>query len=82
MNRRMKVALIGGALRGLACVAGAYIRFGLTASPVFVFSLWYHRVIIGLVVCAPWTAIDRSKALIKGAPGTLGFSYFLQLYGI
>lgn len=33
MNRRMKIALIGGALLGLICVAGAYIRSGMSASP-------------------------------------------------
>lgn len=67
MKRRMKVALIGGALLGLICVAGAYVRSGFTASPEFVFSLWYNRVIIGLAVGAPWTATDRKKALLRGA---------------
>ncbi len=67
MKKRMKVALIGGALLGLVCVVGASIRSGFTASPVFVFSLWYNRVIIGLVVGAPWGVTVRSKALIRGA---------------
>ena len=67
MIRRMKVALIGGALLGFVCVVGAYIRSGFTASPVFVFSLWYNRVIIGLAVGAPWTVTNRSKALLRGA---------------
>lgn len=67
MKKRMKVALIGGALLGLICVAGAYVRSGFTASPVFVFSLWYNRVIIGLAVGAPWTVTSRSKSLLRGA---------------
>ena len=67
MNRRMKEALIGGALLGIVCVVGAYIRSGSNASPVFVFSLWYNRVIIGLAVGAPWKATNRSKALLRGA---------------
>ena len=67
MNRRMKEALIGGALLGIICVVGAYIRSGSTASPVFVFSLWYNRVIIGLAVGAPWIETSRSKALLRGA---------------
>jgi uncharacterized membrane protein len=67
MNRRLKVALIGGALLGLICVVGAYIRSGFTASPVFVFSLWYNRVIIGLAVGAPWNKTSRSRGLIRGA---------------
>jgi uncharacterized membrane protein len=67
MNKRMKVALIGGALLGLVCVAGASVRSGFIASPVFVFSLWYNRVIIGLAVGAPWAATSRNKALLRGA---------------
>ena len=67
MNRRMKEALIGGALLGIVCVVGAYIRSGATASPVFVFSLWYNRVIIGLAVGAPWKETSKSKALLRGA---------------
>jgi uncharacterized membrane protein len=67
MNRRMKEALIGGALLGIVCVVGAYIRSGSSASPIFVFSLWYNRVIIGLAVGAPWKATSRSKALLRGA---------------
>lgn len=63
----MKVALIGGALLGLICVVGAYVRSGFTASPDFVFSLWYNRVILGLIVGAPWIATDRRPALLRGA---------------
>jgi uncharacterized membrane protein len=67
MNRRMKEALIGGALLGIVCVVGAYIRSGSTATPGFVFSLWYNRVIIGLIVGAPWKERSRSQALLRGA---------------
>ena len=67
MTKRMKEALIGGALLGIVCVVGAYIRSGSTASPIFVFSLWYNRVIIGLAVGAPWKATNQSKALLRGA---------------
>jgi len=63
----MKEALIGGALLGIVCVVGAYIRSGSTASPGFVFSLWYNRVIIGLAVGAPWKERSRSQALLRGA---------------
>ena len=67
MNKRLKEALIGGALLGIVCVVGAYIRSGFSASPVFVFSLWYNRVIIGLVIGAPWPVTTKSKALLRGA---------------
>jgi uncharacterized membrane protein len=67
MNKRLKEALIGGAVLGIVCVVGAYIRSGSSASPIFVFSLWYNRVIIGLTVGAPWKSTSRSKALLRGA---------------
>ena len=67
MNRRLKEALIGSTLLGIICVVGAYLRSGSTASPMFVFSLWYNRVMIGLAVGAPWNETIRSKALLRGA---------------
>lgn len=75
MNKRMKTALIGGALLGLVCVAGAYVRSGFSASPIFVFSLWYNRVIIGLAVGAPWPSAGRRKALLRGAVLGLAVSF-------
>lgn len=67
MNKRMQTAIIGGALLGLLCIVGAYVRSGYTASPGFIFSLWYNRVLLGLVVGAPWAAVVRKKALLRGA---------------
>jgi len=67
MKRRMIESLIGGVLLGLVCVIGAYVRSGFTASMTFVFSLWYNRVILGLLVGAPWPKVSRNKALLRGA---------------
>ena len=67
MNKRLKIGLVGGALLGIVCVVGAYIRSGFSASPVFVFSLWYNRVIMGLVIGAPWQGTTTGKALLRGA---------------
>ena len=67
MNKRLKLGLIGGALLGIVCVVGAFVRSGFSASPVFVFSLWYNRVILGLVIGAPWQVTTKNKALLRGA---------------
>jgi len=75
MDKRLKEALIGGALLGVVCVVGAYLRSGGTASPIFVFSLWYNRVIIGLAVGAPWKATTRTKAILRGAVIGLAVSF-------
>jgi len=67
MTKRLKLALIGGAVLGVICVVGAYLRSGSSASPVFIASLWYNRVIIGLAIGAPWDTTSKSKALLRGA---------------
>ncbi len=67
MKKRLIAGLIGGALLGLICVAGAYVRSGYTASFAVVFSLWYNRVVMGLVIGAPWRKINRGKSLLRGA---------------
>ena len=74
----MKEALIGGALLGIICVVGAYIRSGSAALPVLEFSLWYNRVIIGPAVGAPWNETSRSKSLLRGA--ILGLLIFFAFY--
>lgn len=78
MTKRMKTALMGGALLGLVCVVGASIRSGFTASPSFVFALWYNRVIIGLAVGAPWGNSGRYNALLRG--GLLGLMVSFAFY--
>lgn len=67
MTKRLKLALIGGAVLGIFCVVGAYLRSGGTASPTFIFALWFNRVIIGLAVGAPWNTTNKSKNLLRGA---------------
>lgn len=67
MKKRLIQGLIGGAVLGLFCVIGACIRSGMTASPDFVFSLWYNRMILGLVIGAPWPEVMRGKAIARGA---------------
>jgi len=67
MSNRLKSALLGGAILGLVCVVGGYLRSGGTAAPTFIFALWFNRVIMGLVIGAPWPAAARNKALLRGA---------------
>lgn len=69
------MALIGGAILGIVCVIGAYVRSNFTASPVFVFSLWYNRVILGLIVGAPWEKTNQTHALLRGAGVGLAVSF-------
>lgn len=78
MSKRMKTSLIGGVLLGVVCVVGAYARSGFSASPIFIFSLWYNRVILGLVIGAPWNKSTKKKAILRG--GLLGLMVSFAFY--
>ena len=78
MNKRLVQSLIGGVLLGIVCVIGASVRSGFTASPIFVFALWYNRVIIGLTIGAPWPKTSRNQALLRG--GVIGLMVSFAFY--
>ena len=78
MKKRLVESLLGGVLLGIVCVVGAYVRSDFTASPDFVFSLWYNRVIIGLVIGAPWATLSKRNELIRG--GLLGLLVSFAFY--
>lgn len=78
MEKRLKKGLVGGGVLGIICVIGAYVRSGFTATASSVFALWYNRVIIGLVVGAPWAKREKKQTMVRG--GLLGllvsFAYY------
>lgn len=78
MNKRLVQSLIGGVLLGIVCVVGASVRSGFTASPTFIFALWYNRVIIGLAIGAPWPKTSRIHALLRG--GVIGLMVSFAFY--
>ena len=67
MKKRLITGLIGGALLGLICVAGAAIRSGFTASPADIFSLWYNRLLMGIVIGLFPVRKSLPSAIIRGA---------------
>ena len=67
MKKRMLKSLIAGAILGIFCIIGAYARSGNTATYGELFSLWYNRIIIGLVIGAPWVTTTKIKSLLRGA---------------
>lgn len=67
MTKRLKHGLVLASLLGLACVLGAYFRSNGTADAQFIFSLWYNRLLIGLVIGAPWPMKSRTPSLVRGA---------------
>jgi len=65
MNKRLINAIIVGAILGVLCIIGAYARSGNTASIGELFSLWYNRIIMGVVIGASWGKTTKAKSLLR-----------------
>lgn len=78
MEERMKKSLLAGALLGIVCVIGAYVRNNFSVDMYFVSGLWYNRVIIGLVIGSQTKILEKKQALVRGA--VLGLAVSLAFY--
>lgn len=50
MNKRLVIGLITGAILGIFCIIGANLRYGGDLSTAYLFSFWFNRLIMGLVI--------------------------------
>ncbi|NLC66166.1 MAG: hypothetical protein GX752_04405 [Clostridium sp.] len=67
ITKRLEISILAGTILGVFCVIGASIRFGSELAPYLVFSLWFNRLLLGVVVGAPWGEVSLPKSLIRGA---------------
>jgi hypothetical protein len=61
MNKRLGLALITGIILGIFCVVGAAFRLGWDGNQLLLFSLWYNRVIMGLLL-----GLAGSMVIVQG----------------
>jgi len=50
MNKRITIAVIAGAILGIACIIGMGVRLGYVGNEALLFSAWFNRVLMGLVI--------------------------------
>ena len=71
MKKRLTASVITGALLGIVCIIGVGIRMGgLAGEGLFVFAMWYNRVIMGLMIglAGGWQLIGGSwNRYLRGA---------------
>ncbi|MFP4020772.1 MAG: hypothetical protein ACLFUK_04125 [Halanaerobium sp.] len=76
-DKKLKVSIITGALLGVICIIGGGIRMGFSDNGVYLFALWYNRLIMGVLI-----GLTEMKpgidGLIKGA--NLGLMVSLAFY--
>ena len=70
MNKRLGLAIITGIFLGVFCIIGAGFRLGWEGNQLILFSLWYNRVIMGLLIGLAGNMIilkGRLNWLVRGA---------------
>jgi hypothetical protein len=50
MKKRLAIGLASGAVLGVFCIIGGAVRLGWQGNQLLLFSLWYNRVVMGLVI--------------------------------
>lgn len=78
MSKRMKISVITGSILGIFCIIGAYLRMGNQVEFAYLFSLWFNRLLMGIVIGAPWTSKKLNQVIIRGA--VLGFFVSFQFF--
>lgn len=78
ITKRLKVSVITGAILGVFCIIGAYFRFDPPKEASLLFSLWYNRLLMGLLIGLPWSKLNFPKVIIRGA--FLGFVVSFAYY--
>ena len=66
-NRRMLVCIITGALLGVVCIVGAQLRSGFAHDVSFLFSFWFNRLLMGIVIGLAWSKLNTMQAIARGA---------------
>ena len=67
LTKRMWLCLASGVILGVICIIGALVRSGFDSDAYFLFSLWYNRLIMGLVIGAAWKNLSLAKTIGRGA---------------
>jgi hypothetical protein len=66
-TRRMFVCIITSALLGVICIVGAQLRSGFTNEAFYLFSFWFNRLLLGIVIGLAWGRLNTLHAIIRGA---------------
>ncbi len=78
ISKRMKICISMGIILGLLCIIGALIRSGFKADTIYLFSLWYNRLLMGIMIGLASYTNNLPKLLIRGT--VLGFLVSFAFY--
>ncbi len=66
-TKRMKICIASGAILGVFCIVGAFVRSGFQSEAYFLFALWYNRLMMGLVIGLAGGNLGWPRVIGRGA---------------
>ena len=75
ITKRLIVSIVTGIILGVFCIIGASARSGFQSEVSFLFSLWYNRLLMGLLIGLPWSKLSLPKSILRGAILGLAVSF-------
>lgn len=78
-KKRLITAILFGAILGVFCIIGASVRFQFERDMFYLSSLWYNRVIMGLIIgLTPKSGSNIATAFRGALLGTVvSFAFYL-----
>lgn len=67
ITKRLVVSILMGVILGVFCIIGASVRSEYQRDALWLFSLWYNRLLMGLLIGLPWSNNSLLKAIGRGA---------------
>jgi len=67
LTKRLKICIATGAVLGVFCIVGAFVRSGFQSEAYFLFALWYNRLMMGLVIGLADGNLGWPKVIGRGA---------------
>jgi len=63
----MKTCIASGAVLGVFCIVGAFVRSGYQSEAYYLFALWYNRLLMGLLIGLAGGNLGWPKVIGRGA---------------
>jgi len=67
LTKRMKICIASGAVLGVFCIVGAFVRLGYQSEAYYLFALWYNRLLMGLLIGLAGGNLGWPKVIGRGA---------------
>ena len=67
LTKRMKTCIASGAVLGVFCIVGVFVRSGYQSEAYYLFALWYNRLLMGLLIGLAGGNLGWPKVIGRGA---------------